>query len=101
MPAISDPHACGCSGSRPGPDTIEYDDRTIGIGAHPIGIDVESFRASLRAPETAPVEAELDERYDGLQLVLGVERLDYTKGIPQKLDAFERIARAGSGARRA
>ena len=41
-------------------------------------------------PGDAPVEAELDERYDGLQLVLGVERLDYTKGIPQKLDAFER-----------
>ncbi len=77
-------------GIETGPDTIDYDDRTIGIGAHPIGIDVESFRASLRAPETAPVEAELDERYDGLQLVLGVERLDYTKGIPQKLDAFER-----------
>ena len=31
-------------GIETGPDTIDYDDRTIGIGAHPIGIDVESFR---------------------------------------------------------
>jgi trehalose 6-phosphate synthase/phosphatase len=77
-------------GIEPDPDTIDYDERTIGLGVHPIGIDVESFRTTLRDPETPPVEAELEERYEGLQLVLGVERLDYTKGIPQKLDAFER-----------
>ena len=73
------------------PDAIEYDDRSIGIGVHPIGIDVASFRETLRDPETPRVEAELAKRYEGRKLVLGVERLDYTKGIPQKLDAFERI----------
>jgi trehalose 6-phosphate synthase/phosphatase len=78
-------------GIEPGPDTVDVDDRTIGIGVHPIGIDVESFRASLRDPATPSVEAELDERYGDRQLVLGIERLDYTKGIPQKLDAFERF----------
>ena len=46
-----------------GPDTIDYDDRTIGIGAHPIGIDVESFRASLRDPETPPVEPRPKRRH--------------------------------------
>jgi trehalose 6-phosphate synthase/phosphatase len=78
-------------GIEPGPDTVEFDDRTIGVGVHPIGIDVESFRQTLRDPATRPVEDELAERYAGLQLVLGIERLDYTKGIPQKLDAFERM----------
>ena len=73
------------------PDSLEHDGRTVGFGADPIGIDVASFRETLRSPETARIEAELAERYEGKQLVLGVERLDYTKGIPQKLDAFERI----------
>jgi trehalose-6-phosphate synthase len=34
--------------------------------------------------------SQLDEQYAGRNLILGVERLDYTKGIPQKLAAFER-----------
>jgi trehalose 6-phosphate synthase/phosphatase len=78
-------------GIEPGHDTIEHDGRTVGVGVDPIGIDVASFRRSLRAPETAAAEAEIEERYAGRQLVLGIERLDYTKGIPQKLSAFERI----------
>jgi trehalose 6-phosphate synthase/phosphatase len=78
-------------GIEPGPDSVDYDDRTIGVGVHPIGIDIASFRASMRDPATGPVEAELDERYGNRKLVLGIERLDYTKGIPQKLDAFERL----------
>src|SRR5579871_4550366 len=59
-------------GIEPGAETIEYDDRTIGIGVHPIGIDVESFRETLRDPETAAVAEELEERYDGKRLVLGI-----------------------------
>jgi trehalose 6-phosphate synthase/phosphatase len=78
-------------GMESGPERIEHDGRSIGIGAHPIGIDVERFSEALREPETARIHAELEERYRGKQLVLGVERLDYTKGVPEKLDAFERI----------
>ena len=82
-------------------DAIGHEGRTIGLGAHPIGIDVDRFRETLRAPETAALHAEIDERYRGKQLILGIERLDYTKGIPEKLHAFERVleqdpARAGS-----
>ena len=76
------------------PDTIEHEGRLIGIGAHPIGVDVQSFRETLREPETAIAQVDLDERYQGKRLVLGVERLDYTKGIPQKLEAFERFLEA-------
>jgi trehalose 6-phosphate synthase/phosphatase len=73
------------------PQQIAFDGRAVGIGAHPIGIDVEGFRATLEDPETARIAAELEQRYRDKQVVLGVERLDYTKGIPEKLDAFERI----------
>jgi trehalose 6-phosphate synthase/phosphatase len=73
------------------PDVIEVDGRRIGIGVDPIGIDTAGFREVLADPETARLVDTLEEQYEGRKLVLGVERLDYTKGIPQKLLAFERM----------
>jgi trehalose 6-phosphate synthase/phosphatase len=73
------------------PDWLEVDGRRVGIGVDPIGIDVEGFRETLADAETARLLAELERQYEGRQLVLGVERLDYTKGIPHKLQAFERF----------
>jgi trehalose 6-phosphate synthase/phosphatase len=79
------------------PDSLEIDARRVGIGVDPIGIDVEGFRTTLRDPETARLLAELEQQYEGRRLVLGVERLDYTKGIPQKLYAFERFLEEDPG----
>ena len=73
------------------PDRIEYDGRRVGIGVDPIGIDTQGFREALADPETGRLLAGVEEQYAGRRLVLGVERLDYTKGIPQKLLAFERL----------
>ena len=73
------------------PDVIEFDGRLIGVGVNPIGIDISSFTETLADPDTAREYAELESRYAGQRLVLGVDRLDYTKGIPQKLRAFERF----------
>jgi trehalose 6-phosphate synthase/phosphatase len=73
------------------PDWLELDGRRVGIGVDPVGIDVEGFRAVIAEPETERLLADLDRQYEGRRLVLGVERLDYTKGIPQKLHAFERF----------
>ena len=73
------------------PDAIEVSGRRVGIGVDPIGIDTAGFREVLEDPETAQLLAELEEQYAGRKLVLGVERLDYTKGIQQKLLAFERL----------
>jgi trehalose 6-phosphate synthase/phosphatase len=73
------------------PDWLEIDARRVGIGVDPIGIDVEGFRTTLGDPETARLLAQFEQQYEGRRLVLGVERLDYTKGIPQKLQAFARF----------
>jgi trehalose 6-phosphate synthase/phosphatase len=73
------------------PDWIDLDGRRVGIGVDPIGIDVVGFREVLADPETARLHSQLEKQYEGRRLVLGVERLDYTKGIPQKLHAFERF----------
>ena len=73
------------------PDTIEFEGRRVGIGVDPIGIDTDGFRSALARPEAARLGEVLEERYHGRRLLLGVERLDYTKGIPQKLRAYERF----------
>ncbi len=73
------------------PDWLDLDGRRVGIGVDPIGIDVEGFREVIADPETARLLADLEKQYEGRRLILGVERLDYTKGIPQKLQAFERF----------
>jgi len=73
------------------PDWLEIDGRRVGIGVDPIGIDVEGFRETLAEKETARLLTELEQQYGERQLILGVERLDYTKGIPHKLQAYERF----------
>ena len=50
-------------GMESGPQQIDFDGRVVGLGALPIGIDVESFRATLGSPETAEIQAEMEERY--------------------------------------
>ncbi|MGA0058627.1 MAG: bifunctional alpha,alpha-trehalose-phosphate synthase (UDP-forming)/trehalose-phosphatase [Planctomycetota bacterium] len=72
-------------------DGVRFEGRRVGIGVHPIGIDVQGFERTLTAPRTAELVAELEDRYRGRRLILGVERLDYTKGVAHKLRAFERV----------
>ena len=79
------------------PDSIELDGRRIGIGVDPIGIDVAGFQSVIADPETGRLLADLERQYEGRRLVVGVERLDYTKGIPQKLAAFERFLEQDPG----
>jgi trehalose 6-phosphate synthase len=55
----------------------------------PIGIDFEVHARLSAQPEVDARVRELREAYDGRKIVLGVERLDYTKGLLQRLDAFE------------
>ncbi len=76
-----------------GPDGVEHQGRRVGVGTHPIGIPIEHFRAALLAPRARAYAEELRTRYRGRRVLLGVERLDYTKGIPHKLDAFEEFLR--------
>jgi len=82
--------AASLSGSGCGPEHVEHRGRFTRIGAFPIGIIPESFQEQ---PEPALVqEIEGLARSLGTEkLVLGVDRLDYTKGIPERLVAFGRF----------
>ncbi|WP_227773975.1 alpha,alpha-trehalose-phosphate synthase (UDP-forming) [Haladaptatus pallidirubidus] len=73
---------------------IHYDGRTIRVAAFPLGIDAEERRTLAASDEADEEWASLREQYhlpdDGL-LAVGVDRLDYTKGIEQRLDALEHL----------
>jgi trehalose 6-phosphate synthase len=69
---------------------IKHSGRTIKVGNYPIGIDFKEFNDGARTTEVAEAAWYLHENISGRQLILGVDRLDYTKGIPERLLAFER-----------
>ncbi len=63
---------------------VEYGGRTTKIESHPIGIEFDEFeQLAIDAPAASQSRRE--------QVVLGVDRLDYTKGIPERFKAFERL----------
>ena len=63
---------------------VEYGDRTTRVGAFPIGIEFEHF---ARLAEQASPQPDMQRE----QVILGADRLDYTKGIPERLEAIERL----------
>nr|GEY21955.1 alpha,alpha-trehalose-phosphate synthase [UDP-forming] 1-like [Tanacetum cinerariifolium] len=73
------------------PEGVEDQGRLTRVAAFPIGIDSDRF---IRALETTKVQEhmkELKERFSGRKVMLGVDRLDMIKGIPQKILAFEKF----------
>lgn len=70
---------------------LRIDGRTVRIGAHPIGTDVGRIRACLETEQVAEDIVRIRDEIGRRKLVLSIERLDYTKGILQKLHAFERL----------
>lgn len=63
---------------------IEHGDQTIRVGAFPLGIDYREY-------EQRAWDAPRPKRSPGEKIILGVDRLDYTKGIPERLRAYERL----------
>ena len=62
--------------------------REVLLGAFPIGIDFEEFASGAAAQEVTHQASLLKQNLDSQCVILGVDRLDYTKGIPQRLEAF-------------
>lgn len=69
-------------------DAIEHRGRRVRLGAFPIGTIPEPFQEPAE-PEVADEVAALLRAIAPSRLILGVDRLDYTKGIPERLEAFE------------
>jgi len=65
---------------------VEYGDRTTRVDSFPLGIDFNSYESLALAAPPSPGPGPGSSK-----IVLGVDRLDYTKGIPDRLRSFERL----------
>lgn len=71
------------------PSLIATGTRRVSLGAHPVGVNVNAVRKILGEESHRAAVGRIEEQFEGIRLVLSVERLDYVKGPLQKLAAFE------------
>ena len=68
---------------------LAYDGRSSRLGVYPIGIDPSTFQNAARSSsESLRAMLDLDP---STRVIIGVDRLDYTKGIPYRLRAYSRM----------
>jgi trehalose 6-phosphate synthase len=65
--------------------------RTVLPKAFPIGIDASGFRALVQEATAQESYARMVESKAGRSMLLGVDRLDYSKGIEERMRAYERL----------
>ncbi len=71
---------------------LPYGGRQVKFGVHPIGIKPEQFLHAIHHDaETADELARLDSSIGSRKLMLGMDRMDYSKGIPARLRAYKRF----------
>ena len=71
------------------PNGVEFEGRLAHVGTFPIGIDPQAFLDNLEKESVKNRITELEQRFNGVKLIVGVDRLDYIKGVPQKMHALE------------
>jgi trehalose 6-phosphate synthase/phosphatase len=67
---------------------VEFEGRTCVAAVFPIGIDYHEFADVASSPVVERRMPELRRNFAGQQVILGLDRLDYTKGVPYRLKAF-------------
>lgn len=75
------------------PSQIRTGARRVYLGVLPIGIDPAEISLMARERDAESELKSLRAAYRGKKIILGVDRLDYTKGIPEKILAFEELLR--------
>ncbi|MHB8885970.1 MAG: alpha,alpha-trehalose-phosphate synthase (UDP-forming) [Methylovirgula sp.] len=70
---------------------IFIDNHTVLPIATPIGIDARAFASQAKSSAQGRVAKRLEESIVGRALIIGVDRLDYSKGLPNRFDAFGRL----------
>jgi trehalose 6-phosphate synthase len=79
------------NGNELGDGWVEAAGRKVHAGVFPIGIDTERFASFSTTVEANRRYAQLRSDLHDRKQVIGVDRLDYSKGIPERLKAFERL----------
>ncbi|KAJ9097677.1 hypothetical protein QFC21_004714 [Naganishia friedmannii] len=71
------------------PNGVNFEGRYAHVGTFPIGIEPMQFVEGLQRDSVRQRLAQLEKRFEGQKVIVGVDRLDYIKGVPQKLHAME------------
>ncbi len=70
-------------------NNLKIKGRTILVDVFPMGIDYEKYKNQALSTETVAYSKQLKSLYDQQKIILSVDRLDYSKGIIQRLTSFE------------
>ena len=80
-----------CRLEKRGAYTFQTSERTVRIGVFPIGIETNEFSRLARRSVRSQLVRNVLDSLAGRAMVIGVDRLDYSKGLAQRMDAFERF----------
>jgi trehalose 6-phosphate synthase/phosphatase len=69
--------------------TLTVRDRAVKADTFPMGIDFERFAAAAASPETEAQVAQLRARCQGQKVIFSIDRLDYTKGLINRLRGYD------------
>jgi trehalose 6-phosphate synthase len=83
-------------GLDPKEDSVEFEGRTVTARAFPISIDVAEIEQEADDPEVRAQARRLRQELGDRRLLLGVDRLDYTKGIEQRINAYGELLAEGA-----
>lgn len=67
--------------------------RTIRAGAYPIGLDVNEMKALVHSDAAQKACTAMKGSGNGQRMLIGVDRIDYSKGLPQKFAGYEQFLR--------
>jgi len=71
--------------------TIHVGDRSVHAAAYPIGIDYKEFRRAVASPEAREACERLTASATGRHTIIGVDRLDYSKGLAERFEGYRRF----------
>jgi trehalose-phosphatase len=78
----------GCESTQTG---VNVNGHIVSVGTFPIGIDANRVDQFRREPAVAPKMKAIRDMYAGKKIIIGRDKLDSTKGVLQKLHAFEKF----------
>ena len=70
---------------------VRFQDREVRFATVPMGVDARRFAANAADPEVEAHARRIREENAGQVILLGIDRLDYTKGLTRRLAALERL----------
>lgn len=68
---------------------VQYEGHESYVGVFVVGIDPQKFSDSMQDRDVRKRIHELEKQYEGTTVIVGVDRLDYTKGLVQKLEGYD------------